>query len=108
MAEVTRQLNIRIPESLIEELERIATEEHVDRTSITRKLLVEGVQRWRLERALHLYEQGQITKERAAEMAGVSIYDILDALRQRGTLAQYSLEELREDLALLQQRYSGK
>jgi len=108
MAEAVRQLNIRIPESLIEELERIATEEQVDRTSVARKLLTEGVNRWRLEHALHLYQQGQITKERAAEMAGVSIYDILDELRQRGTVARYSLEELREDLTLLQQRYSSE
>ncbi|MBM4430722.1 MAG: hypothetical protein FJ026_10305 [Chloroflexi bacterium] len=57
---------------------------------------------------MRLYQQGQITKERAAEMAGVSIYDILDELRQQGTVAQYSLEELHEDLALLQQRYSSK
>jgi len=108
MAEAVRQLNIRIPESLIEELERIATEEQVDRTSVARKLLTEGVNRWRLEHALRLYQQGQITKERAAEMAGVSIYDILDELRQRGTVARYSLEELREDLTLLQQRYSSE
>jgi len=108
MAEAARQLNIGIPESLIEGLERIATEEQVDRTSVARKLLTEGVHRWRLGHALRLYEQGQITKERAAEMAGVSIYDILDELRQRGTVAQYSLEELSEDLALLQQRYSSK
>ena len=108
MAEAVRQLNIRIPESLIEELERIATEEQVDRTSVARKLLTEGVNRWRLEHTLRLYQQGQITKERAAEMAGVSIYDILDELRQRGTVARYSLEELREDLTLLQQRYSSK
>ncbi len=107
MAEATHQLNIRIPESLVKELEHIAAEEHADRTSIARKLLTEGVQRWRLAHALRLYEQGQITKERAAEIAGVSIYDILDALRQRGTVAQYSLEELREDLTLLQQRHSS-
>ena len=107
MAEATRQLNIRIPQSLVEELEHIAVEEHVERASVARKFLVEGVDRWRLDHALRLYEQGQITKERAAEIARVSIYDILDALRQRGTMAQYSLEELREDLTLLQQQYGN-
>lgn len=108
MVEATRQLNIRIPESLVEELERIAAEEQGDRTSVARKLLTEGVHRRRLEHALHLYQQGHITKERAAEIAGVSIYDMLDELRRRGTVAQYNLDELREDLALLQQRYSSK
>lgn len=108
MAEATRQLSIRIPKSLVEELEYIAVEEQADRTSVARKLLTEGIHRWRLEHALRLYQQGQITKERAAEIAGVSIYDILDELRQRGTVARYSLDELREDLTLLQQRCSSK
>jgi len=101
MSGATRQLNVRVPENLIEELERIAAEEQTDRASIVRRLLAEGLQRWRLEQALQMYRRGQITKERAAELAGVSIYDIMDELRQRGTVAQYTLEELREDLALL-------
>lgn len=101
MSGATRQLNVRVPENLIEELERIAAEEQADRASIVRRLLAEGLQRWRLEQALQMYRRGQITKERAAELAGVSIYDIMDELRQRGTVAQYTLEELREDLALL-------
>jgi len=101
MTETTRQLNIRISENLVEGLDYIAAEESVDRTSVARKLLTEGIQQWRLMHALNLYEQGQITKERAAEMAGVSIYDILDELRQRGTVAQYNLDELRQDLSRL-------
>lgn len=104
MTETTRQLNLRIPESILDELERIAAEEQVDRTAIVRRLLVDGMRRWRLERALRLYEQGQVTKERAAELADVSIYEVMDALRERGAAAQYTLEELHEDLVLLQRR----
>jgi len=91
----------------MKDLELIAAKEQMNRTAVVRRLLAEGVKRWRLEHALHLYEDGQLTKEQAAELAGVSIYDILEALRRRGTMVQYSLEELREDLALLRQRYSG-
>ncbi|GFP39795.1 hypothetical protein HKBW3S47_01493, partial [Candidatus Hakubella thermalkaliphila] len=39
---------------------------------MTRKLLIEGVRRWKLEHALKLYREGGITKERAAELAEVS------------------------------------
>lgn len=101
MSKATRQLNIRVPDSLIEELERVAAEEQADRASVVRRLLAEGLQRWNLEQALEMYKRGQITKERAAEIAGVSIYDIMDELRQRGAVTQYALEELREDLGLL-------
>jgi predicted HTH domain antitoxin len=56
--------------------------------------------RWRLECALRLYEQAQVTRERAAELAGVSIYEVMDALRECGAAAQCTLEGLRENLAL--------
>ena len=108
MGEATRQLNIRIPDNLLEQLELIAIEEQLDRTTVARKILAEGIGQWRLKHALKLYEKGQVTKERAAEMAGVSIYDIMDELRRQGTLAQYSLEDLREDLALIQHRYADE
>jgi len=104
MTGTTRQLNIRVPESIVDELEQMAAEEQVDRTAVVRRLLVEGMRQWRLERALRLYEQGQVTRERAAELAGVSIYEVMDALRERGTSAQYTLGDLHEDLVLLQHR----
>lgn len=104
MTETTRQLNLRVPESILDELEQIAAEEQVDRTAIVRRLLVDGMRRWRLERALRLHQQGQVTKERAAELADVSIYEVMDALRERGAAAQYTIAELREDLALLRGR----
>jgi len=104
MTETTRQLNLRVPESIVDELEQIAAEEQVDRTAIVRRLLVDGMRRWRLERALRLYEQGQLTKERAAELAGVSIYEVMDALRERGAAAQYTIAELQEDLAHVRDR----
>ena len=70
----------------------------MDRTSVVRKLLNDSIKRWRLNHALTLYEQGQITKGRAAEMADVSIYDVLDELRLRGRVSNYTLDDLQEDL----------
>lgn len=98
MDKAIRQLNLRIPETIIQDLDQIAQEEQIDRTTVARKLLAEGIRRWRFDQALRQYEQGQITKGRAAELAGVTIYDILDEVRRRGLAAQYSLEEVREDL----------
>lgn len=104
MPETTRQLNVRVPASLIEELESIAREEHMDRTTVTRRLLADGISHWRLDRAIRAYQEGRVSKERAAEMADVSLYQLLDELRQRGVPAQYSVFELREDIALLRER----
>ncbi len=99
-----RQLNIRVDPELIRELEEIAYEEHLEKANVTRKLLIEGVQRWKLEHALKLYREGRITKERAAELAEVSLYEIVDAVREQRIPSTYRLDDLKEDLRALYQR----
>jgi predicted HTH domain antitoxin len=101
MGEIVRQLNIRIPETIVQGLDEIAYREQIDRTTLARKMLTEGIQRWRIEYAIASYQRGEITKARAAELANVSIYDILDEVRQRGITPGYTLDELRQDLASL-------
>jgi predicted HTH domain antitoxin len=58
-----------------------------------------GTPSWRLEKALELYAAGEITKARAAELAGVSLYEIMDAIQERDLRSSYSLEDAEEDLA---------
>ncbi len=101
----TEQLNVRLPQSLLQGLEEIATTEHLDRTAVLRKLLAEGVARYRLDRASRLYAEGHISESRAAELAGVSLYDILDKIERRRLRAPYSVSELCEDLEMLRQRH---
>ena len=101
MGEIVRQLNIRIPETIVQGLDEIANKERIDRTTLARKMLTEGIQRWRIEYAIASCQRGEITKARAAELANVSIYDILDEVRRRGITSGHTLDELRQDLASL-------
>jgi predicted HTH domain antitoxin len=98
------QLNIRVSSELVRELEEIARLEGLAKTDVARRLLKEGIKRWKLEHALRLYQEGRVTKERASEIAGVSIYEILDAVSQRRIPSHYSLEEAMEDLEALLER----
>jgi predicted HTH domain antitoxin len=102
----TEQLNVRLPKSLLQGLEEMAAAEHVDRTAIVRKLLTEGLARHRLDRALRLYGEGRISKARAAEMANVSIYEVMDEIERRGLRVPYTAADLREDVEMLRKRYS--
>lgn len=93
-----RQLNIRVAPRMVEELEEIAREENLAKTDVARRLLSEGIRRWKLERAIKLYREGRVTKERAAEIAEVPLYEMLDAIRQRGVPSRYTLEDAIEDM----------
>ena len=55
----------------------------------------------RLAYAVDLFLRGIVSVERAAELAGTSLYDFLVELRRRGIKAYlYSDEELREELGI--------
>ena len=49
------------------------------------------------EVALKRYEQGRLSKSRAAEVAGLSLWEFTELLEQRGTLQDYSVEEAKHE-----------
>jgi hypothetical protein len=78
------QVNIRLDQDLIEEIDRLASEDAVDRSEMARRLLDHGVASRRKRRALEEYRSGNVTAWRAAELAGVSLYEMLDRIHDAG------------------------
>ncbi|MYC97461.1 MAG: hypothetical protein F4X14_21110 [Caldilineaceae bacterium SB0661_bin_32] len=101
MVDNVRQLNLRIPETIVQGLDEISSREQIDRTALARKMLTEAIQRWKMDDAIAACQRGDITKARAAELAGMSVYDIMDEVRRRGAPPSYTLDELRQDLKSL-------
>lgn len=54
-----------------------------NRSTAIRKLLAEGLEEWRRERALEKLEAGDVSFARAAEIAGMSIWDFPRLARDR-------------------------
>ena len=80
---------------------------HVAKTDAVRRLLAESIRRWKIEHAIKMYQQERVTKERAAEMAGLSLYEMMDLIRQRRIPPHYTLADALEDLDIIWQR-AGK
>jgi predicted HTH domain antitoxin len=98
----TVQLNLRIDAELARHLNRIAEQESLRKTDVARKYLVEGVREWRLEQAIRHYQQKQVSLERAAADAGLTLYEMMDELRRRGTaLDQTTPAEARAEIRAL-------
>ncbi|MCZ0937043.1 MAG: UPF0175 family protein [Caldilineaceae bacterium] len=101
MSEKVRQLNLRVPQNIVQGLDEIARKEQIDRAALARKMLAEAIQRWKEDDAIAACLRGDITKARAAELASMSVSDIMDEVRRRGAPPGYTLDELRQDLKLL-------
>lgn len=68
-------ISARVPDELEAELDAYLEAESLDRSTAVRKLLSEGLEEWRREQALDQLAAGRITFNRAAELAGMSVWD---------------------------------
>jgi predicted HTH domain antitoxin len=76
-------ISARVPDELEAELDAYLDEENLDRSTAVRKLLSEGLDEWRREQALDQLAAGSITFSRAAEMAGMSVWDFAQLAKER-------------------------
>ena len=90
---MTKQMNLRLDEDLIKEFEELAKEENLDRSALVRKILVEGLQQERLNFALQKYMLKEISIERAAEIAKISIHEIILKMSQLGITSNLTLDD---------------
>jgi len=86
----------RISKEVSDLLNEISAEEKVDRSTVVRRLLDMGVKEWRVKTALDKYGQGSTTLLKAAEIAGLSIYEMIALLEERGMPYRYDISDLEE------------
>ncbi len=93
-------ISTRVPEELESELEAYLEAENLDWSTAVRKLLTEGLDSWRRERALSQLSAGEVTFARAAETAGVSVWEFARLAKERD-VTWVSGEHVDEDLEAL-------
>jgi len=94
-------LTTRVEEGLAKNIDRIASEEGMDRSTVIRRFLNQGVRDWFIRKALEQYESGGLTLWQAAVKCGLSLWEMVEEAKDRGVRVPYSLDELREDLKAL-------
>jgi len=91
-------VSVRIPGEIKREIERIAEAEGVDRSTALRKVLEKGLREWKIEIALKLLEEGKVTLWKAASIAGVSLWEMLEIVEARGIPLPVRAEDVIEDI----------
>ena len=94
-------ISARIPKEIAKFIEEIAREEKVDKSTILDRALEHYTREWKLKKAIESYRDGMVTLSGAAEIAGVSVWEMIDILAQKRIQSQYDIEDLKEDLKAL-------
>jgi predicted HTH domain antitoxin len=93
---MTEQLNIRIDKNVVQEFEDLAKQEHLDRAALVKKALIDGLQQERLNFAVQKYALQEISVERAAEIAKISIHEMLAILSRLGVPSNMNLDDFQK------------
>ena len=94
----TMTLSVRLPESDVKRFEKLANELGTLRPDFLRQALKRGVDDLMFERACHVYRSGEATLARAAEIAGLSLPEMISKLRDADLELSYGVAELRRDM----------
>jgi len=98
----------RLPKELVDEIERMAEKERADRSEVIRRLLDEALRQKKIEGALSLYREGRATLWKAAEIAGLSLREIMELVKKNKIPVAYSVEDLDRDLDYALRKYGRK
>lgn len=79
-----RRVTLHLDRDLLDEIEDLARNEGVDRTELLRRLLADGLAQRRMENAIDDYSAGRRSAWSASEVAGVSLYEMLDQIAEAG------------------------
>lgn len=93
-------ISTRVPDELESELEAYLHDNNLDRSTAVRKLLTEGLEQWRQEQAVDKLAAGEISFNKAAEIAGMSVWDFAQLAKERD-VTWVADDHLDEDLEAL-------
>lgn len=93
-------ITAQIKEEMAKELNEFMQIYGVDRSTAIRKLLEKGLDEWKIERAISGYRNGKISLMRASEIAGVSVWEFLDELEEKGISINISWDTIEESLGI--------
>ena len=93
-----KTVTTRIPSDDEELLSELETEMSADRSEVLRRLIRDGLEGWRKERALEKLREHEITLRGAAELADVSYLEMLTLAAEEGIEVGYTSDDLERDL----------
>ena len=94
----TVTISMRIPKTEVGRLERLAHHLGLERSTFLKQALQRGAADLVFDGACQAYRKGTVTLSRAAEMAGLSLRDMMLRMREADLELNYDVSDLRKDL----------
>ncbi len=93
-----KSVSVRLKEDLMKEAQKLAQLEMVDKSIIIREALERGFAEVKLEIALENFSKGKVSTSEAAEIADLSVGEMMDEIVKRGLKQQITKDDIKGNL----------
>ena len=95
--------SFRLPLEIDKEIEIMASLEDSDKSKLMRELIILGLKEKKIKESVKLYSEGKITLWKAAALSDVSLWKMLEIIKERKVSLQYGERELAEDFKAIKE-----
>lgn len=99
---MTATVTTRVPEDVLTQIDQFSADNKMDRATMLRNLIEQGLAEEKQKRALSDYKNRKISLQKAAELLKIHLIEAVELIQREGLYLDYSEEELREDLKGMQ------
>ncbi len=101
------KISIILPDDLKEEIDKLKEIHKEDQSSYIRKLLWKSVAQEKLDYAIEQYLEEKISLGKASEIAGISMWEMLDELHKRDFTLKYKISEAEAEIEKIVKKYKN-
>lgn len=94
-------LGARLDDTIVRMVELTAQEEHLDKTSALKELIIIGRRQFLIDKHLNDYRLGRCSLDKAASLVGITISEMMQEAAKVGIRSTETIEEFRRGLKLL-------
>ena len=91
------EISITAPEDIETKIKMLAAGLHMDRSAVIRSIIDVGVRQKLVEYSLNQFMEKKVSLAKAAEIAGISIREMLDILNEKGIPLHISQKSIMKD-----------
>ncbi len=91
-------VSVRIDNHIIKDIELLMKDYKADRSEVVRRLLDRGLRQAKLEKVLELLREHKISMGKAARLADVTLYEMIELCKKHEIHIGYTRDDLKRDL----------
>jgi len=99
------KISIILPDDLKEEIDKLKEIHKEEQSSYIRKLLWKSIAQEKLDYAINQYLDDKISLGKSSEIAGISMWEMLDELHRRNIPLKYKISEAELEIEKLLKKY---